>query len=77
MILWITVEMEQLLLSESNDLSKENEVEPCWPWGGVPLTPVRRHKGSGSGGYAYHIFLHAAKELFPDVPANLEFRAVR
>lgn len=35
------------------------------------------HEGSGSGGYADHIFKFAAKELFGDDVANLQYKNLR
>ncbi|XP_075220184.1 putative cytosolic Fe-S cluster assembly factor AGAP009023 isoform X2 [Lycorma delicatula] len=72
-----SIELEQLLQAENKNLSDENEEEPDWPWGGPPLPPLQRHAGSGSGGYAHHIFSFAAKELFPYVTAELTFRPLR
>lgn len=35
------------------------------------------HEGSGSGGYADHIFKYAAKELFGDELHQLEYKILR
>ncbi|RZF36591.1 hypothetical protein LSTR_LSTR010702 [Laodelphax striatellus] len=72
------IELEQLILSERKNLAEEEEGELDWPFPGEKSTlHLTSSLGSGSGGYAHHIFLHAAKELFPDQQASLEFKALR
>ncbi|KAI8435348.1 hypothetical protein MSG28_003673 [Choristoneura fumiferana] len=47
-----------------------------WPWGGPPAG-LRGHAGSGSGGYADHIFLYAAEQLFGESKAPLVYKNLR
>lgn len=35
------------------------------------------HQGSTSGGYAYHVFVKAAKELFSQQVTDVEFKVLR
>lgn len=38
---------------------------------------MTKRDGSGSGGYADHIFKHAAKELFGEEVTNLQYHNLR
>lgn len=48
-------------------LKNDHEVNPL----------LMRHIGSGSGGYADHIFKNAAKELFGKEIEKLEYKSLR
>lgn len=72
------IELEQLMHKEGVDLADETNTVLDWPWNEDLHHPmISGHIGSGSGGYAHHIFLYAANKLFPDVTHSLEFRALR
>lgn len=38
---------------------------------------LRRHAGSGSGGYADHIFMYAADQLFGESDTQLTYKNLR
>jgi iron only hydrogenase large subunit-like protein len=72
-----SIEMEQLMLVQNKSLSS---IEPCpldSPWDMGPSRGLLKHRGSGSGGYADHVFLHAAKQLFGDCEPQLEYKTLR
>ncbi|KAJ4437290.1 hypothetical protein ANN_17428 [Periplaneta americana] len=73
------VELEQLLESEGHSLSAVNAVPLDFPWSKIQSSTqsITSHKGSGSGGYADHIFLHAATELFTESEPKLEYKSLR
>uniref|UniRef100_A0A1B6CJK3 Iron hydrogenase small subunit domain-containing protein n=1 Tax=Clastoptera arizonana TaxID=38151 RepID=A0A1B6CJK3_9HEMI len=71
------IELEQLMQSQSVQLADEEPVELDWLWSEFIQPPLQSHIGSGSGGYAQHIFLNAAKVLFPNVVSNLNLRVLR
>ncbi|XP_066984193.1 cytosolic Fe-S cluster assembly factor narfl isoform X2 [Macrobrachium rosenbergii] len=69
------VELEQMLIRDKVDLSQITE---------VPLdenlssgTRLLSHPGSGAGGYAHHIFINAAKELFQQDVKELQWKTLR
>lgn len=61
------IELEQMLQAEGLSLNSMEKAGYSEPWSKANTTslPVlKRHIGSGSGGYADHILRYAAKELF-------------
>lgn len=72
------IELEQMLDSTGKSL---NDIMGCqldWPWGEDEGPPaIRRHIGSGSGGYADQIFLYAAEHLFGECDAQLVYKNLR
>ncbi|XP_049764679.1 probable cytosolic Fe-S cluster assembly factor CPIJ010948 [Schistocerca cancellata] len=74
------IELQQMLQQKDCDLA---DIESCpldWPWEieRPPGAFLWGHRGSGSGGLAEHVFLHAASTLFGfDVHPNVEFKALR
>lgn len=82
-----TVELEQMLEANSKPLADVDSVPLDWPWGAPPSPPpapappqgpgLRRHLGSGSGGYADQIFLYAAEQLFGESDAPLVYKNLR
>ncbi|XP_049866783.1 probable cytosolic Fe-S cluster assembly factor GL21135 [Pectinophora gossypiella] len=72
------IELEQMLDSNSKSLSDVEGIELDWPWSEREgPTSVRRHIGSGSGGYADQVFLHAAHQLFGETDVPLTYRSLR
>ena len=73
-----TVEIEQLLNEEGIDL-KDETPSPIDPLIGEAsfATFFTRNRGSGSGGYAENVLLHAVKELFNDDLDRIEFKTLR
>ncbi|XP_071454345.1 probable cytosolic Fe-S cluster assembly factor AGAP009023 [Hetaerina americana] len=74
------VELEQLLAGEdSNGLGlAEVEPQPLDPFPGTKAPDtICSHKGSGSGGYAYHTFIYACKEIFGEIVSTVEFKPLR
>ncbi|KAH9634806.1 hypothetical protein HF086_012220 [Spodoptera exigua] len=73
------VELEQMLDVSSKDLSDVPVAELDWPWESLGEAPpaLRRHIGSGSGGYADHVFLYAAEQLFGETNAQLVYKNLR
>ncbi|PZC81596.1 hypothetical protein B5X24_HaOG212520 [Helicoverpa armigera] len=72
------IELEQMLDVSGKVLNDVTGVELDWPWGQGDAPPaVRRHIGTGSGGYADHVFLYAAQQLFGGTDAKLVYRNLR
>ncbi|XP_053625490.1 probable cytosolic Fe-S cluster assembly factor GL21135 [Plodia interpunctella] len=70
------IELEQML-SNSNISLGDAPLSPLdWPWG-EGESGLRSHAGSGSGGYADHVFLHAAEQLFGESNATLVYKNLR
>ncbi|XP_065200810.1 cytosolic Fe-S cluster assembly factor narfl [Planococcus citri] len=77
------VEMEKVFQNELIDLSEiesqpldqlfSNEDSPTCE----EPTDISIHDGSTSGGYAYHLLIKAAKELFSEDLADVEFKVIR
>ncbi|KAL0272081.1 UNVERIFIED_CONTAM: hypothetical protein PYX00_005190 [Menopon gallinae] len=59
-----TVEVEQLLAEQNISLPEISATELDYPWGNYSDSVLYGHSGSGSGGYAHHILIHAAREIF-------------
>nr|CAD7268249.1 unnamed protein product [Timema shepardi] len=71
------IELEQLLRQEGVDLSLVDSAPLDYPWGPAGENELFGHRGSGSGGYADHIFTFAAKELFGDSVDQLQYKSLR
>ncbi|CAH1961727.1 unnamed protein product [Acanthoscelides obtectus] len=80
------IELQQMLQGEGLSLVDAPEGRLTQPWipedgqggAGDGEVRLRRHVGSGSGGYADHIFKYATKELFgEDVSLPLEYKQLR
>ncbi|XP_063225793.1 probable cytosolic Fe-S cluster assembly factor v1g210509 isoform X2 [Bacillus rossius redtenbacheri] len=69
------IELEQLLQAEGVELGGVGPASLDCPWGAAQ--GLWSHRGSGSGGYADHIFTHAAKELFGEEVPAVQFRTLR
>lgn len=71
--------MELLFQSESVNLSeiKEHPLDSLCDNGNSENIDFATHPGSTSGGYAYHLFVSAAKELFSENIEDVKFKAVR
>lgn len=72
-----TVELEQMLESSGQNLGDVLGLELDSAWGEAGSGALRRHAGSGSGGYADHVFLHAAEQLFGESNAQLVYKNLR
>lgn len=66
-----------MLTGEGCSLTTEENGSIDWPWSSPCQEPLWSHIGSGSGGWAHHIFLHAVAELFPGSQPDLTFRSLR
>lgn len=73
----VSVELEQMLITEGCNLAEEEDGVVDWPWSSPSPHPLASHLGSGSGGWAHHVFLNAAEELFPSCRPELSFRSQR
>ncbi|XP_056641236.1 probable cytosolic Fe-S cluster assembly factor GI11683 [Diorhabda sublineata] len=74
------LELEQMLSKENFKLEDLEDGKFSQPWlpGEKDIIPsLIKHIGSGSGGYADHIFKYAAKELFGKDCDNLEYKCLR
>ncbi|KAM3961776.1 putative cytosolic Fe-S cluster assembly factor GL21135 [Aphomia sociella] len=72
------IELEQMLDNSGRSLSAVEASDLDWPWTENEAPPMlRRHIGSGSGGYADHVFLYAAEQLFGHSNAPLVYRTLR
>ncbi|XP_052759047.1 probable cytosolic Fe-S cluster assembly factor GL21135 [Galleria mellonella] len=72
------IELEQMLNNSGKSLSEVASSELDWPWSESDGHPaIRRHLGSGSGGYADHVFSYAAEQLFGESNAPLVYRNLR
>ncbi|KAJ0180273.1 hypothetical protein K1T71_003677 [Dendrolimus kikuchii] len=72
------IELEQMLESSNKSLNDILGSELDWPWSDSEGPPsLKRHVGSGSGGYADHIFLYAAEHLFGESKAQLIYKNLR
>jgi hypothetical protein len=78
-VLFLPVELEQLLESEGQSLAEMDSVPLDFPWSKTQPSrpPLLSHQGSGSGGYADLIFLHAARELFGNSQPELQYKSLR
>lgn len=75
----LAVELEQLLQCENQSLASMDLVPLDFPWSKTFASSpsLMSHRGSGSGGYADLIFLHAARELFGNSHPDLRYKSLR
>lgn len=75
------IELEQMLIKDGISLDSLDNSTFSQPWllkNDQEVTPsLTRHIGSGSGGYADHIFKNATKELFGKEIEKLEYKSLR
>ncbi|XP_045445685.1 probable cytosolic Fe-S cluster assembly factor GJ13047 [Melitaea cinxia] len=73
------IELEQMLENGGQCLSEVEGADVDWPWGEPEAqgVAVRAHVGSGSGGYADHVFLYAAEQLFGETGVQLAYKNLR
>ncbi|KAJ8917866.1 hypothetical protein NQ315_010779 [Exocentrus adspersus] len=75
------IELEQMLVKDGISLDTLSNSTFSQPWllkDDQEISPLlTRHIGSGSGGYADHIFKYAVKELFGEEIENLEYKNLR
>jgi len=78
-VVLVSVELEQLLQSEGHSLAMMDSVPLDFPWSKTQPSSLtlESHQGSGSGGYADLIFIHAAKELFGNSHPELHYKSLR
>lgn len=73
-----SIEIEQMLEKEGKALKEFNLGNFDWPWTeSAPESFMWSHELSGSGGYSDFIFKHAAKVLFNQEVAKLEYKNLR
>lgn len=81
MIINFLVEIQQMLDNDGISLRDVPEGKFSEPWKDSQNSSSEQiiigHEGSGSGGYADHIFKYAAKELFGDELTKLEYKILR
>ncbi|PNF25946.1 putative cytosolic Fe-S cluster assembly factor GK14772 [Cryptotermes secundus] len=73
------IELEQLLQRDNQSLASMDSVQLDFPWSKTlpSNSALVSHQGSGSGGYADLIFLHAARELFGNSHPDLQYKSLR
>lgn len=71
------VELEQLMAQENVQFSNLFRSPIDYPWGRNTDHVLTGHIGSGSGGYAHHILVYAAKELFNMELTEMNWKATR
>ncbi|KAJ8978044.1 hypothetical protein NQ317_013572 [Molorchus minor] len=75
------IELEQMLQKDDISLSSLKDSTLSQPWllrNNSEVDPfLMRHIGSGSGGYADHIFKYAARELFGEEVDKLVYKSLR
>ncbi|KAF5306147.1 hypothetical protein FQR65_LT07423 [Abscondita terminalis] len=74
------IELEQMLQTSNLSLDHIEKAGYSEPWTQsdlVELPILKRHIGSGSGGYADHILRNAAKELFSVYFDDIEYKNLR
>lgn len=78
---FVSVELQQMLEKTNTNLETLENGEFSEPWSNKNDLNVKpqliRHEGSGSGGYADHIFKFAAKELFGTECEKLQYKNLR
>ena len=70
-----TVEVEQMLIKDKVNLTTLDNTPLDLELSSGPT--LKNHEGSSSGGYAHHVFINAAKELFNQQPENLQWKILR
>ncbi|KAL3269620.1 hypothetical protein HHI36_008684 [Cryptolaemus montrouzieri] len=73
------IELEQMLQKENISLNSLQDSTFFNPWNhtGENIPKLTKHVGSGSGGYADHIFKFASKELFGIECEEVEYKELR
>ncbi|XP_028138259.1 probable cytosolic Fe-S cluster assembly factor AGAP009023 [Diabrotica virgifera virgifera] len=74
------VELEQMLMKDNISLDTLENGKFSQPWNSLTeeiVPSLVKHIGSGSGGYADHIFKYAARDLFSEDCDHLEYKSVR
>ncbi|XP_047527720.1 probable cytosolic Fe-S cluster assembly factor GL21135 [Vanessa atalanta] len=71
------IELEQMLENSGRSLSENEGSNLDWPWDDSEGSGLKSHIGSGSGGYADHVFLYAAEHLFGETNAPLVYKNLR
>lgn len=71
------IELEQMLDKDGKSLEDCNNSVLDWPWKVEGEALLKRHIGTGSGGYADHIFLYAAEQLFGESNIPLVYKNLR
>ncbi|XP_046965234.1 probable cytosolic Fe-S cluster assembly factor GL21135 [Vanessa cardui] len=71
------IELEQMLENSGRSLSEIEGTNLDWPWDDSEAPGLKSHIGSGSGGYADHVFLYAAEQLFGETNAQLVYKNLR
>lgn len=76
------IELEVLLRNEQVDFAEIESSPLDWPWDEKLIArkedePFPVPPGSVSGGYAFHVFKYAAKELFNEDVNEIKFKPVR
>lgn len=72
-----------MFASQNLSLAEIPAADIDFPWleGSTEQVPYRGtlvgHQGTGSGGYAHHIMAVAARELFSESNAQLNFKVLR
>lgn len=71
-----------MLISQNTTLDTFDSVPIDWPWNLDEVVEsdeimIKGHFGSGSGGYADHLFQYAAKELYGIENAELNYKSLR
>ncbi|XP_013197617.2 probable cytosolic Fe-S cluster assembly factor GL21135 [Amyelois transitella] len=69
------IELEQMLSNSGVALGAAPAAALDWPWGGARAGVHGR--GSGSGGFADHVFRAAAEQLFGEAHAQLVYKNLR
>ncbi|CAH2074676.1 unnamed protein product, partial [Iphiclides podalirius] len=70
------IEVEQMLEGSGRSLGEVGGAELDAVWGEAPAG-LRGHAGSGSGGFAHHVFVHAAEQLFGLTDPPMVYRNLR
>lgn len=68
------MELEQLLNEQNILLPELSASELDYPWGNHSGTVIWGHSGSGSGGYAHHVLVHAAREILSEELTELKWQ---
>jgi iron only hydrogenase large subunit-like protein len=75
----LAVEVEQMLMQQEKNLQdfEIGEIGKPFQFSEQQTNVLLGHHGSGSGGYADFIFHYAAKHLFQESDAKLEYKSLR
>lgn len=75
-----TVELEQMLQEAGmllNEITPSQFENPWFKDNCAVIDGLQGHEGTGSGGFADHIFKYAARELFGEECSKLEYKDLR